>query len=281
MGEGAKGDDRILPATRWTFLLFALILIAAVLVIWGTPDRTADRWAWTIQPDMTPIFMGSVYAAGAVVFIRLFLAEEWHPYGVVLIGAIVLTTLLLAATLIHFDRFNHGDGPLPADIAFYGWVGIYALAPAWTAFLWLRNRGADPGTRAGDPLVPRAAKGGATALGVVAVALAALLWLWPEGAAADAWPWPLSPLTARVIGAYLATIGALGIVLGRDPRASSWRVIVQTLLVFCAFLLVGSMRETAAFDDGVAAPAFIALVAAGAVALLVLLRVVDSSRTRG
>lgn len=238
-------DDRILPATRWTFLVFAVILVSAVIILWGTPGKTADRWAWTIEPDMTPIFMGSVYAAGAFVFFRLFRSREWHPYSAVLIGATVLTGLLLITTLVHFERFNQGDGPLPADIAFYGWVAIYAGAPFWIAFLWWRNREADPGSQPGDLQVSQGIRNWAAALGGAALVLAAVMLAWPDGAI-DEWPWDLTPLTARVLGAYVATIGVLGVVLSRDPRWSSWRVIVQTLVLFIALLLVGSVR---AFDD--------------------------------
>ncbi len=49
------------------------------IVLWGTPGETADRWAWTIKPDLTPIFLGSGYGAGAYFFWRTFRATRWHP----------------------------------------------------------------------------------------------------------------------------------------------------------------------------------------------------------
>ena len=249
MEDAARRDDRILPATRWTFLVFALILVSAVIILWGTPGRTAERWAWTIEPEMTPIFMGSVYVAGAFVFFRLFFAKEWHPYSAVLIGAVVLTSLLLITTLVHFDRFNHGDGPLPADIAFYGWVGIYALAPFWIAALYARNRHHDPGLTGAEPLVSGSVRRAAAVGGGVGLLVAALFLLWPDGII-DVWPWTLTPLTARVLGSYVATIGTLGLVLSRDPRWSSWKLIAETLLVFGAFLFVGALRAFDDFDTG-------------------------------
>ncbi len=248
-GSARPGDDRILPATRWTYLAFAVILVSAVIILWGTPGETPDRWAWPIRPDLTPIFMGSVYAAGAFVFFRLYFSPVWHPFSAVLVGAVVLTTLILVSTLVHYDKFNHGDGPLPADIAFYGWVAIYALAPAWIASLWLLNRSADPGATGEEPSVSAGVRRAAAIAGAVGVIAAALFMLWPDGVA-DVWPWSLTPLTARVMGSYVATIGVLGLVLSRDPRWSSWRVIVQTLLVFIAFLLIGAIRGFDDFDQG-------------------------------
>jgi hypothetical protein len=244
-----NGDDRILPATRWTFLAFAVILVSAVIILWGTPGETPDRWAWTIRPDLTPIFMGSVYAAGAYVFVRLFLSDAWHRFAAVLQGAIVLTAMLAVTTFVHFDKFNQGDGPLPADIAFYGWVAIYAAAPFWIAFLYSRNRGADPGATESEPRVPGPVATGAAVAGVAAAVAAVVFWVWPD-AMIDIWPWDLTPLTARVLASYVATVAVLGLALSRDTRWGSWRVIVETLVVFAALLLVGAARAFGDFDEG-------------------------------
>ena len=52
-------DGRILPATHWASLVVFVILVPALVILWGLPDRTADAWAWTIKPDLTPIFLGA------------------------------------------------------------------------------------------------------------------------------------------------------------------------------------------------------------------------------
>jgi hypothetical protein len=74
----ASGDDRVLPETRWAALVIFIILVPAVMVLWGTPGETADRWAWTVQPEVTPIYLGAGYAAGAYFFWRTFRAKRWH-----------------------------------------------------------------------------------------------------------------------------------------------------------------------------------------------------------
>ena len=43
---------------------------------------------------------------------------------------------MLIATLIHWDRFNHGDAPALAAIAFYGWVIVYIVSPFAVVALW-------------------------------------------------------------------------------------------------------------------------------------------------
>ena len=54
-----------------------VILVPAVVVLWGFPGETADAWSWTIKPDLTPIFLGAGYGAGAYFFLRTFLADRW------------------------------------------------------------------------------------------------------------------------------------------------------------------------------------------------------------
>ena len=71
----------MLPATHWASLVVFAILVPALVILWGMPDRTADAWAWTIQPDLTPIFLGAGYGAGAYFFLRTFLVGQVPPVG--------------------------------------------------------------------------------------------------------------------------------------------------------------------------------------------------------
>ena len=137
-------DGRILPATHWASLVVFAILVPALVILWGMPDRTADAWAWTIKPDLTPIFLGAGYGAGAYFFLRTFLSKQFHPSAAGIFGAGFFATLMLIATLLHWDRFNHGDAPLVGATVFYGWVGVYIVSPfvvlafsAAMGLLWL------------------------------------------------------------------------------------------------------------------------------------------------
>ena len=47
---------------------------------------------------------------------------------------------MLVVTLIHWDKFNHGDAPFFAAFAFYAWVLIYVSAPVVVTAFWLWNR---------------------------------------------------------------------------------------------------------------------------------------------
>ncbi|MDX6663038.1 MAG: hypothetical protein QOG09_1140 [Solirubrobacterales bacterium] len=250
MATKQVNQDRILPATRWASLVVFLILVPAVVVLWGTPGHTTDRWSWTIKSDLTQIFLGAGYGAGAYFFWRTFRAQRWHPSSAGVLGAAAFAGLMLVATLLGWDKFNHGDGPFLADVAFYGWVGVYIAAPFVVAWLWLRNQRTDPRQpEPGDAAVPARVRTAARLAAAAAFIGAAAIFISPS-TAIDAWPWTLTPLTARVIASFTAQVGVGALMLSFEPRWSGWRLLVQTFFVATALLLVGAIREWSEFDQG-------------------------------
>src|SRR5215210_3238214 len=158
-------DGRLLPATRWASLVIFAILVPALVILWGLPSRTADAWSWTIKPDLTPIFLGAGYGAGAYFFLRTFLAKRFPPSSAGIFGAAFFAALMLVATLNHWDKFNHGDAPPIGALVFYGWVGVYIVSPFVVFGLWLANRRTDSGNAApGEPIVPVGARRAAQAV---------------------------------------------------------------------------------------------------------------------
>ncbi|MEA2299062.1 MAG: hypothetical protein QOF77_1998 [Solirubrobacteraceae bacterium] len=279
-GEGAvHGSDEVLGATRWVSLAVTVILIPAFVILWWLPGRTADAWAWTIKPAMTPIFMGAGYAAGAFFFFSAFRGRRWHPASAGVLSAAIFALFMLVATLIHWDRFNHGQAPFVGAFMFYGWVSVYVVSPLAIGLLWLRNQRTDPGAAAPDdpvlaPVVALAARvfgAGAAIAGVVFFAAPHL--------AIDIWPWKLTPLTARVIASFTIQVGSGALLLSRDRRWSTWRLLLQTFLVAVVLMLVGSARAWADFDQ--ANPLtwlFVAGLAAMAAGILVLYRRMEAPR---
>jgi peptidoglycan/LPS O-acetylase OafA/YrhL len=243
-----RRDDRVLPATHWASLAVFVILVPAVIILWGAPGETAKLWAWTIAPDLTPIFLGAGYGAGAYFFWRTFRAAKWHPSSAGVLGASVFAALMLVATLIHWDKFNHGDAAPLAAAAFYGWVGVYIVSPFVVFWLWLRNQRTDPRRpEPGAPIVPAAVRRGARVFAAGAFAAAAVFFISPD-TAIDTWPWDLTPLTARVLASFIAEVGVGALMLSFDQRWSGWRLLIQTFFVATALLLVGAIRAWGDFD---------------------------------
>jgi hypothetical protein len=239
---GSARDDRVLPATRWAALVVFIILVPAVIVLWGTPSHTHERWAWTIKPDLMPIFLGAGYGAGAFFFWRTFRARSWHPSSAGVLGASVFAALMLTATLIHWDRFNHGHAPFLAAFAFWGWLIVYIISPFIVFALWWRNRSTDPGEPVpGDPLLADGTLIAARAAGILALIIAATFFISPR-TPIHVWPWKLTPLTARVLASFTAQVGVGALVLSFDRRWSGWRLIVQSFFVATVLLLIGAAR---------------------------------------
>jgi len=261
-------DDRVLPATKWVALVVVLVLLPALVILWGMPGETAGLWSWTIKPDLTPIFMGAGYGAGAYFFARVFLGRRWHTGAVGVLGAAVFATLMLITTLIHYDKFNHGDAPTLAAIAFYGWVGVYIASPFVVGALWWLNQRTDPGApEPGDSIVPAWIRLTARVAACGALAIAVVVLVEPS-VAIDNWGWKLTPLTARVLACFTAQVGVGFMMLSRDERWSAWRLLVQTFLIAVTLLLVGAARAWDAFDTGNwLTYAYVAGLALGAVSL--------------
>ena len=243
-------DGRILAGTHWASLVIFVILVPALVILWGLPDRTADAWAWTIKPELSPIFLGAGYGAGAYFFLRTFLGRQWHPSAAGVFGASFFAGLMLIATLIHWDKFNHGDAPLIGALVFYGWVGVYIVSPFVVLGLWWLNRHTDPGRPApGEQVVPDRVRLVARVFGAGSLVAAAVFLVSPQ-TLIDVWGWQLTPLTARILGCFTAQVAVGALWLSFDRRWSAWRLIVQTFFVATALLLVGAVRAWDDFDTG-------------------------------
>jgi energy-converting hydrogenase Eha subunit A len=63
-------DDRILPFTRVLAAVVTAILVTAWIVLYLWPEQTDRRFAWTVEPTMTPMLMGAGYGSAALFWAR-------------------------------------------------------------------------------------------------------------------------------------------------------------------------------------------------------------------
>ena len=111
---------------------------------------------------------------------------------------------MLIATLIHWDRFNHGDAPPIGANTSSTLVAVHHLPARRLRSLVLRTAH-DSASRARETIVDGVQRA-AQAFAAGAFVAAIVFYLFPEQAI-DIWPWDLTPLTSRV--------------LGRSPRRSA------------------------------------------------------------
>jgi hypothetical protein len=268
-----RQDDGILGATRVLSWVVVAVLVPALVVLWALPGNTEDLWAWPIKADLTQIFMGAGYGAGAYFFTRAALGRRWHAVAAGVLSAAFFAAVMLVVTVIHWDKFNHGDAPFWAAFAFYAWVIIYIAAPVVVAAFWLWNRRTDPGTpEPGEAIVPASVRL-ATKLVAAALGATALLLLLRPSIGVEHGPWELTPLTTRVLAAFTAQVAFGALLLSLEERWGSWRVLLQAFLVATALLLVGVARAWGDLETGrVAAWIFLVGLVGLALAILALYR---------
>lgn len=243
-------DDRVLPLTRWSAAVLVLALLAGGITLYGFPGSTADVWAWTIAPHMTSLVMGAGYLASAVFFARIAVGRRWHPFEHGLLGVMVFAVLLLVATLLHWDRFDHGH------VVFWLWLALYVVAPVLVPTLWLRNRRTAPEELPG-PRVPRPVCLALGAAGAVQLVVALVFFAAPAVALA-VWPWMLSPLTVRVLAGFVAANAMTLLVFWWEPRWSALAAGVQTVAIGVVLIVLAVPRAAADFATPAALWGFLA-----------------------
>lgn len=235
-------DDRILPETRWLAAFIIPTLIVAVVILYGWPNDTDRLFAWPMKPSMTPMVLGAAYMAGIYYFTRVVLADRWHPIKIGILPVAGVSLLLGIATILHWDRFNHGHP------VFFAWAGLYFVLPFLVFGVWLRNRNTDPRLPDADELnLPRSVRLLIGGVGGITCACCLLLYLLPN-IIITVWPWILTPLTARVVGALFALPGLVGLGIALDQRWSAARIVLEAQALSLLMILIAALRARNDFD---------------------------------
>jgi hypothetical protein len=235
----------------------AFLLVAAVLVFLAGfqltifPQRTAEWFAWTIDVPMTAVFLGAAYWSSAVLEVAGARSSVWGRARLAVWTVLVFTTLTLAVTLLHLDKFHLGaEQPISARIVTWGWIAIYAGVPVgMVVALVVQARGAVPAAGADDVRrsLPRGLRWLLVGLAAVMLVAGVALLVAPERAA-DAWSWPLTPLTARAVGAWLVGLGWAAAHARLIDDAERVRPLGLTGAVFVVLQWVALLRHGDALD---------------------------------
>jgi hypothetical protein len=194
---------------RALLYLASVLVLLAGLALFVLTDHTERLFAWTIEPGMTAAFLGASYL-GAF-FLEFLSAREraWARARPAIPAVFVFTVLTLVATLVHRDRFHFDSPHVVAKLSAWAWLAIYIVVPVLMVIVWIaqaRVSGVDP------PRTRRLPAWVAVVIGALAAALLVLgaALLVAPADTADLWPWTLTPLTARAVGAWLVGIGVAG-----------------------------------------------------------------------
>ena len=240
---GLEHDDRILPETRWLAAIIIPFLVAAFIILYFWPNDTDKLFAWTIKPAMTPMMLAAAYLGGIYFFSRVIPAKQWHLVKLGFLPVTAFASLLGIATILHWDRFNH------SHISFYVWAILYFTTPFLVFAVWLRNRKTDSGIPEPNELIIhpmiRLLVG---IIGLITLAVSLLLFLQPLFMI-SIWPWLLTPLTARVVGAMFALPGIVGLGIATEKRWSAARIILEAQGLSIAMILIAAAFSWSDFDQ--------------------------------
>lgn len=189
---------------RTASLLVFLIGIPLVLLT----TQTDRFFAWTIGSDLTAAFLGAAYWSSGVLEWMASRERTWAQARIAVPAVLLFTFLTFIVTVLHLDAFHFDAAVWYTEGVAWSWLIVYAVVPLIMTWLLLRQRrlaGSDPDRQVRLPTWIR---------GVLGVQAAILL---PLGTAllivpltvAPIWPWGLTALTGRAIGAWLASIGVI------------------------------------------------------------------------
>ena len=203
-------------------------------------DGRKRLFAWAIKPTMSAMVLGSVYLGGAYFFVRAARARRWHTVAGGFPPVATFAALMGIATILHWDRFIHGN------LAFWLWVALYLTTPFVVFGVFVRNQCEYVAASGAELAIPTLAATVIVAAGDWPCSRARSCILFPDEAI-DVWPWPLTRLTARMLGAIFA-LGLAGLGAWRERRWSAARILVQVAGIMVLLILVAGVRARHEFD---------------------------------
>ncbi|GAA3552130.1 hypothetical protein GCM10022197_03860 [Microlunatus spumicola] len=247
--------DRLRPSTRVLLVAFVCLTLVATNQLFVLARRTATLFSWTIQPPLSAAFLGASYAAGCVLSVLALRSRSWLDARTPLVTVLVFAALTLVATLLHLDRFHFHAPGLAAVGAAWVWLVVYLVVPVALLVVVVRqSRVPHPGPT--SPRTPRTLPAWLLGLlglqGLVLGVAAVGLFLAPA-AAARWWPWTLTPLTARMIAAWLAALAVAALLSLRERDVARVRIPAVAYVVFGLLQLLALVLYGEAFARGSAA----------------------------
>jgi hypothetical protein len=245
--ERVRGLSR---GTRGLLLGFVLLTALATNQLYLQSRHTDAYFAWTIRPPLTAAFLGAGYAAGLVLVLLALRTRSWAQARIAVLTVAVFSALTLLATVLHRDKFHFGADGAIARFAAWFWLAVYIVVPiALVVLAWHQQRapGNDPPRR--HP-VPMWLAGAFAVQGLIMLVVGVALYVAPS-TARSLWPWPLTPLTARVVAAWLIAFGVAAVLtlVERDLDRLAAGAVAYTVFGVLELLALPRFGDVAQWDS--------------------------------
>jgi hypothetical protein len=223
------------PLRLW-LAIEVLFGVAAVMAVGLSPANTETNFAWPIQPVVMAAVLGGFYITSAPLFLLPLFARRWEMIRVMVLPAALFSTIQLAATFLHWDRFSVGTIP------FYVWFASYLLPPPIfvAAYLWHQRKAALRVTES-DNALPTWLRSVLLIVGGLLSIGAALVFLFPS-LLIPVFPWQLNQLTARSLSGWLIAVGTLMLAMYRENDRTRVRLATPMLILILPAILLQMLR---------------------------------------
>ena len=232
-------------ARRLTIGMRLMLIVASILVflvgiqLFLLTEHTDRYFAWTVSPPLTAAALGGAYWASSVMELLASRQRTWAQARIAVPAVLIFTTLTLATTFLHLDRFHLGHRfAVFTQAVSWVWIAVYVVVPVLMSILLVSQlRAAGVNLPRRSPL-PRWLR---LMLGLHAMVMLSLglgLFLVPRTTLA-LWPWMLTPLTARAIGAWLL---GLGLAAAQAVAENDWE---RVSVAIHSYVLLGVLEFVA------------------------------------
>ncbi len=221
---------------RWLLVAASLLVLIIGAPLFLLPTTSDTLFSWTVNPPLTAAFLGAGYMSS---FLLEYLSSReriWARARVAVPSVLIFTTVMFLVTLAHLDKFHLGsDFSTLTQAITWVWLLVYGAVPvimAVLAIVQIRSPGVDPPRL--SP-VPRAMFFVLIAQAVVLLSLGMALLIAPVSVGSEVWPWSLSALTARAIGAFLL---GTGVVAAHSVWENDLLRLAGAMAAYCSFGLL-------------------------------------------
>ena len=192
------------------------------------------------------MMLASAYLGGAYFFLRVVFESRWNVVKTGFLSVALFASLLGVATSPALGQVQ----PSPCRFLALGWplpdrtdLGVRRLARATGASLRRHALTSNDGEQLGT--ISRWIVG---LLGLIALGQGIVMFVAPSQVI-PIWPWILTPLTCRVVGAIFC-LGSAGLAVLADSRWTTLRLLLQVEALMVTLILVGAVRARAEFNTG-------------------------------
>jgi hypothetical protein len=229
-------DSVTVGMRRMLWVAAGLVLVQGSILL-AARDDTARYFSWTIAVPLTAAFLGAGYLAAAVLESLAARQDSWQRARIAVPGVLAFTTLTLVVTLVHLNKFHTGAASVVTRTLTWGWLAIYIGVPPVLAYLWWRQARTVPDVAPAGLRLPPLVRAILGVQGAVMLVFGVALLVAPVQVA-KVWPWPLTALTGRAIGAWLVGLGIIAAQSWHTDRREAVAVAFKAIIAYGALQLV-------------------------------------------